>query len=52
MADLRLSYRRAGVDVFAFADNVFDASYVLIDFGASATMGQPREVGVGLALRF
>jgi iron complex outermembrane recepter protein len=51
VADFRLSYEFRGVEAFAFVDNAFDEFYVLSDFG-SATVGQPREFGAGLRLRF
>lgn len=52
VADVRMSYRRAGVELFAFVDNVFDHLYELETFDDSTVVGQPREFGVGIALRF
>jgi iron complex outermembrane recepter protein len=52
VADARVSYRFRGVEAFAFVDNIFDEFYVLSDFGTGATVGPPREFGVGLRLRF
>ncbi len=52
VADIQLSYRYKNLRTFAFVTNLFDEFYVTENFGSLAYVGDPREFGAGIEVKF